>query len=439
MWPRPESGRWPSPVSDSPSRYRLRLSTVRHVNEEANMGATLMIRELFEEVKAALPRAAKMLGVKPDKVYILEETYREHMREVKFKDQAVECIGPSEVLEQPIIFNGLHKNSDFHAFGLTKYLCSTNPDVAYIIFVTRLGSNTYYLAFIAHEKLFRYQRHIQRMKDRNEDEVLPPVLKEGLLEAITEKSIKFLDEADAIEHYKVRIRRGILLGGEPGNGKTMACRWLQKLANDAGIDTKSITISALSQAFGNDSLIELLNSAPMVFFDDIDLSFLSRDPGAGGDAKAAGAFASALDGFGPNKHVVRIFTSNEAVDAVDKAFKRPGRIDSWYTFDPPNKALRLNLIKRWPESVLSNIDSDMLASETKNFSFADLEAVKAQLVTNFLFHKIDWDVDLAIREFIDTRPEDGIGRGRKAFGFGASMGQSVEAPVSDGMEDVPGS
>ncbi len=369
----------------------------------------------LSEIKDTLPRVAEMLNKALDRtphltehdILLVESPCTSHFNDAKYKDQIVDSAGAIPGLP-PIYFGAVGKHSKHGTpifGGITVYRASTDKSLFYAILCIKISGDWEKTLMVPKGLLFRYYRHIHRVSKYMQSEMVPPVLEEGLLDRITQASIGFLVNSEQIEKYKVRLKRGLLLGGPPGNGKTMACKWLQKLCNDNNISYAVTTSSELEHAYKHNQLTEAVSLCDVTFFDDIDLSFLSR--GVGGDPRMACAFAGALDGFGRDKHMVRIFTTNEDVETVDAAFKRPGRIDQWFNIDLPTKELRLALVEKWHSEIIESIAPDVIATRTNGFSFAELEAIKSALVINKIFGKTEgWDLDQALRDFLVYKPND---------------------------------
>src|SRR5262245_27039042 len=76
-----------------------------------------------------------------------------------------------------------------------------------------------------YRKLYRLAVKARRTQDRPNT---PPVLPADQLDLLWKNTIGYLEPANLkrIKEYGGRAKRGVLLTGAPGNGKTMACRWI---------------------------------------------------------------------------------------------------------------------------------------------------------------------------------------------------------------------
>src|ERR671932_308473 len=84
-------------------------------------------------------------------------------------------------------------------------------------------------------------------------------------------------------------------------------------------------------------------------------------------------FLSAMDGITVNEGVVFVFTTNCGLELIDRAFKRPGRLDVVVHFKAPDAALRRRLIDRWHPDIRSHLDVEAAVASTDGYSFAEIE------------------------------------------------------------------
>ena len=153
----------------------------------------------------------------------------------------------------------------------------------------------------------------------------------------------------------------------------------------------------------------------IVFFDDMDLAL--RDRETVHETEDQAVFLSALDGIAVHEGIVFVFTTNCALDLIDRAFKRPGRIDLVLHFKPPDRALRRELIQRWHADILKAIDVEKSVGTTEGFSFAEVEELKNLLVMHYMDGGV-WDWDWALKQFDINRAELSS-RPARTVGFGA--------------------
>ncbi len=264
-------------------------------------------------------------------------------------------------------------------------------------------------------------------------EVEPPILKRGTLEDVWANSIGFLQNSSAnrelFKQYKIPVKRGIMLAGRPGCGKTMTCKWLRQSCIEQGLDFRVITMEEYRRAYGHGQVHNLFflhssGAKGIIFFDDMDIMFEDREKGN----HHLTDFLTNLDGCDPREGVVFVFTSNKT-DGLDGAFIRPGRIDLMVTFDAPNKDLRRRFIlERFHPHVLEQIDVDDLVNRTEltssqqddNFpyTFAELEEVRKLLsIDDINAGKVD--LHKTLRLFEKHRQE--FNERITHFGFGKRM------------------
>lgn len=196
--------------------------------------------------------------------------------------------------------------------------------------------------------------------------------------------------AAAFECAGPEDRNGILLHGEPGNGKTV---FAQALAGELGIEFISIqqrkmkwvgeeTINLFNQ------LNEAVSRAPcVIFFDEADSLLGTRwDNDSGYRATETNSIVNRLLTF-----LVKYRTSNVVfiaatnyLDAIDPAIRRPGRFD--FVFEVPNPDLaaregliRLGVSKTGIKVKVPDPVTKSLARRWNGFNTATILAVPAQI------------------------------------------------------------
>ncbi|XP_001364893.1 mitochondrial chaperone BCS1 isoform X1 [Monodelphis domestica] len=157
------------------------------------------------------------------------------------------------------------------------------------------------------------------------------VLDEGLAERIIQDIREFINNPKWYSDRGIPYRRGYLLYGPPGCGKSS---FITALAGELehSICLLSLTDSSLS----DDRLNHLLSVAPqqsLVLLEDVDAAFLSRDLSTENPAKYQGlgrltfsGLLNALDGVASTEARIVFMTTNY-VNRLDPALIRPGRVD----------------------------------------------------------------------------------------------------------------
>jgi hypothetical protein len=234
----------------------------------------------------------------------------------------------------------------------------------------------------------------------------PPVLPEEQLDLLWKNTIGYLDgpNLERIKAYGGRAKRGVLLTGAPGNGKTMACRWIWEACRQRRWEYRLVTPDNYRQARGHDAIDDLFSveRRGIIFFDDMDLALRDRDKIAETEDQAV--FLSAMDGIQANEGVVFVFTTNCSLDLIDRAFKRPGRLDLVLHFKAPDATLRRRLLDRWHPDIRAGLDLEQAVASSDGFSFAEIEELKNLLVMHFMDSQV-WDWDWALRQFAINRHE----------------------------------
>jgi len=170
----------------------------------------------------------------------------------------------------------------------------------------------------------------------------------------------FLSLEDWYVERGIPYRRGYLLYGPPGNGKTST---IKAIAGSLGYD---ICVFSLSQKMTDDSLCELLNSAPqksIILMEDIDSAFKSREDSQATSRETNLAFEgcsqssltfrgllNALDGVASSEDGQILFMTTNYPDKLDPALIRPGRVDYKVFIDYPDDSQLEKMFQRfYPE------------------------------------------------------------------------------------------
>ncbi|ORY87477.1 BCS1 N terminal-domain-containing protein [Leucosporidium creatinivorum] len=154
------------------------------------------------------------------------------------------------------------------------------------------------------------------------------VLDAGVKERIVDDVKAFMKRGRWYFERGIPYRRGYLLHGPPGSGKSS---FIQALAGSLEYNICVLNLS--ERGLTDDKLNHLLANAPersIVLLEDIDAAFSGRtqsgDPGFSGNVTFSGLL-NALDGVASSTSQRILFLTTNHIDRLDPALIRPGRVD----------------------------------------------------------------------------------------------------------------
>ncbi|KAK9448346.1 BCS1 N terminal-domain-containing protein [Limtongia smithiae] len=154
------------------------------------------------------------------------------------------------------------------------------------------------------------------------------ILDTGISERIVDDVQDFLGSGQWYYDRGIPYRRGYLLYGPPGSGKSS---FIQALAGE--LDYNICILNLSEQNLTDDRLNHLMNHIPersILLLEDIDAAFNKREQTDESGYKMSGVTFSgllnALDGVASSEERLIFMTTNHA-DKLDPALIRPGRVD----------------------------------------------------------------------------------------------------------------
>jgi len=153
---------------------------------------------------------------------------------------------------------------------------------------------------------------------------------------IESETIKFLMNEDFRKYCSskyIKLKRGIILQGGPGTGKTMTLQWLRNKAGENGISYRQFKDV---KEFLEDVDDYYSKGKKIFVFEDFDAALMERENTGKTPNQILGKVLNTLEGVEEINDVVSIFTTNN-INVFDSAFIRPGRIDKVINYDLPTK------------------------------------------------------------------------------------------------------
>src|SRR6266700_3199317 len=187
------------------------------------------------------------------------------------------------------------------------------------------------------------------------------VLPDGVLEHIERHIIGIADWSAELLGAGQHLKRGLLLHGPPGTGKTHTVRYLtSRLASLTVILLTGRSIRFIDQAA---ALARRLQPS-MVVLEDVDLVAVDRDYTPGGNPLLF-SLLDAMDGIGADADVTFVLTTNRA-DILETALAdRPGRVDLAVEIPRPDAHCRERLLRVYARDLTVDADLGQVVAGTE--------------------------------------------------------------------------
>lgn len=192
----------------------------------------------------------------------------------------------------------------------------------------------------------------------------------------------------------IRMPKGILLEGAPGNGKTLFAKALAGEAKVNFIPAKATDFESMFMAIGPMKVKLLFKKARrrapcIVFIDEFDGIGTRRNYSGSAieteNTRIVTALLNELDGFEPTSGVLVLAATN-SIQALDEALVRPGRFDAKFSVPYPDREARIELCKMYfnKKTPSQECAPETLADLFNGFSCAKIESVinKAALIAS---------------------------------------------------------
>ncbi len=206
-------------------------------------------------------------------------------------------------------------------------------------------------------------------------------LKDELRKAVIEP----MRNREKYNKYKLGVENGILLHGLPGCGKTFIAIALAEECGRNFYQIKSSDIASPFQGVGTLSIkhvfdIARKNAPSIVFIDEIEgiagsRDYTSQDSSSQDFTERVNELLQQMNDLAKDNIFVIGATNNP--EKVDKAVKRPGRLDRKIFVGPPDMTARIGLFKKQLEGrpCEPKIDCKTLAQKTENYIAEEIKTI----------------------------------------------------------------
>lgn len=215
------------------------------------------------------------------------------------------------------------------------------------------------------------------------------ILDKGIKESIIDDVKEFLESGSWYNDRGIPYRRGYLLYGPPGSGKTS---FIQALAGEFDYNIAIMNIGEPNLT--DDRLAYLMNNIPertILLLEDIDAAFNRREQSKEQGYSSGVTFSgllNALDGVASAEEVITFMTTNHP-EKLDPALLRPGRIDVKVLIDNASDYQIEKMFQRFYDN------EEKLDKFMKKFKDLELPYVSTAQLQG-LFVQFKEDPDLAI-------------------------------------------
>jgi hypothetical protein len=194
------------------------------------------------------------------------------------------------------------------------------------------------------------------------------ILPAGLLDRIERQTVRFAKHSDRLLAAGRHLKRGILLHGSPGTGKTLTAMYLASRMSDRTV--LLLTGRGLGLIEQSCAMARALQPS-MVVLEDVDLVAEERTrPGATCTALLF-ELLNQMDGLADDADVIFLLTTNRPEILEPALASRPGRVDQAIEVPLPDSECRRRLFELYGQGMLVQVESmDKFVNRTEGASAA---------------------------------------------------------------------
>jgi hypothetical protein len=242
-----------------------------------------------------------------------------------------------------------------------------------------------------------------------DDLFMPKLLKDNIRQSVE----GFLASKHIYERRNIAWRRGIILYGQAGLGKTTCIKTII-----SSYDFKPITVipSANDDTMRDAFAYAQEQNPSLLFFEDIDTLLQGIN---------ISLFLNLLDGISTKNGMLIVATTNSLETLKSNIKDRPSRFDRKFEIPLPNEEMSLKYIKKWFDKLLPDKDAKELAKYTVKYSFS--YAYIKELYISSIYNAIandredptSEDIKIALKQLM----EDKFKKSGKVIGIDKYLGK----------------
>lgn len=210
-----------------------------------------------------------------------------------------------------------------------------------------------------------------------------------VIESLEANIIVPLEQDELAAEFNIKPKRGVLLAGPPGTGKTTVGRALAHRLKSKFFLIDGTFISGSREFYAQIQQVfeAAKNNAPsIIFIDDSDVIFEDKD-----DFGLYRYLLTMLDGLESesNKRICVMMTTMD-VSSVPPALVRSGRIELWLETRLPDRDARLEILSDLVAGLppmMRKIDVGSIADETEDLTGADLRRLMEDVKILYAYDK----------------------------------------------------
>ena len=202
------------------------------------------------------------------------------------------------------------------------------------------------------------------------------ILDEEVKQRLRDDVEGFFDRAGQYAEYAVPWKRGVILHGLPGNGKTISIKALMRSLSARSPPVPTLYVKSMGNNPDNDDVRSVFDKARdnapcLLVFEDLD-SLVSDN--------VRSFFLNEVDGLEGNDGIMMVGSTNY-LDKLDAGIsKRPSRFDRKYHFALPSREERERYCNTWKAKLSQKSSMELppeisaaVAGITNGFSFAYMQ------------------------------------------------------------------